>query len=143
MSHRLSQAGNQGVGSALIIDWLDAFRGRTRLEKQEAIAECYSEKIRTAGQTLNLIGLHDLWPQDGEDAWQNFTSVLQRQANEEDRAVALQFAAKPRKKLAETGKLVEPPSIPAKTPGHPLQDATALCDAFQTSLARHRQVQSC
>ena len=97
MSDRSSQAENQGLGSTLIIDWLDAFRGRTRLEKQEAIAECYSERIRTAGQALNLVGLHDLWPQDGEDAWQSFVSVLQRQADEEDRAVALQFGANPRK----------------------------------------------
>jgi hypothetical protein len=143
MSDRSPQAGNQGIGSVLIIDWLDAFHGRTRLEKQEAIAECYSERIRTAGQTLNLIGLHNLEPKAGEDAWQSFVSTLQEQAEYEDRAVALQFATRPRKKTADAGKLVDPTSTPEKALEQPVEVAAALYDAFKSSLARHRQAQSC
>jgi hypothetical protein len=109
------------MDSPLIIDWLAAFHNRTRLEKQEAIAGCYGQKIRTAGQALNLIGLHGLEPEAGEEAWQDFVSILKRQVREEDHAVSLQFGDRARKKPAEAGKPI--PLRPCSR-----RSSTAFCE---------------
>jgi hypothetical protein len=120
------------MNSHLIIDWLGVFHNRTRLEKQEAIAECYAEKIRTAGQALNLIDLHGLWPRDEEDAWQNFVSVLQTQADEEDAAAALKYGVRPRKKPAEADRPISPRHVAIEAKGAPVD----ACDALMRSFAK-------
>ena len=121
------------MSSQIVITGLDVFRGLDRLDRQEAIAGYYADKLRSAGQALNLIDLHGLWPRDSEDAWQSFVAVLQDQADEEDRATALKYGSRSRKQPAEAGEPIPPRHVAVEGPRAPVD----ACDALMRSFATH------